>query len=59
MKLFSAFLVSLLVTPAVSAQNFEITHELDQTDVSGTIIYYSNLSPDTNLTTSFSLINHS
>jgi hypothetical protein len=57
MKLFSAFLISLLVTPLVSAQNFEITHELGQTDVSATIIYYSNLTPDTILTTSFSLIN--
>ncbi|MDH4474802.1 MAG: T9SS type A sorting domain-containing protein [Fluviicola sp.] len=59
MKIISAFLISLLVTPVVSAQNFEITHELDQIDVSATIIYYSNLSPNTNLTTYFSLINHS
>lgn len=57
MKTISAFLISLLVTSVVSAQNFEITHELDQTDVSGTIVYYSDLSPNTTLTTYFSLIN--
>ena len=59
MKIIFTFLISLLVAPAVSAQSFEITHELDQTDVSATIIYYSNLSPETVLTTYFSLINHS
>ncbi len=59
MKIISAFLISLLVTPVVSAQNFEIKHELDQTNVSASTVYYSNLSPETVLTTYFTLINHS
>jgi hypothetical protein len=59
MKIIAAFLISLLLTPVVSAQSFEITHELDQSDVSSSIIYYSELSPDTVLTTYFTLMNHS
>ncbi|MES2557939.1 MAG: T9SS type A sorting domain-containing protein [Bacteroidota bacterium] len=59
MKTVSAILISTFITSFVSAQSFDITHGLDPADVSGTTIYYSNLSPDTNLTTYFSLINHS
>lgn len=59
MKTFSVILISAFIASSVSAQNFEITHELEPADVSGTIVYYSNLSADTTLTTYFSLINHS
>lgn len=59
MKTFSVILISAFIASSVSAQNFEITHELNPADISGTTIYYSNLSPDTTLSTYFSLINHS
>src|SRR3989338_9208522 len=59
MKIVSASLISIFLVSFVSAQSFDITHGLDPADVSGTTIYYSNLSPDTTLSTYFSLINHS
>lgn len=59
MKIVSVILISAFIASSVSAQNFEITHELNPADVSGTTIYYSNLSADTTLATDFSLFNHS
>lgn len=59
MKTISSFLISAFSLSIVLAQNFEITHELEPTDVSGTTIYYSNLTLDTIISTNFSLINHS
>lgn len=59
MKTFSIILICVLISSLVSAQSFEITHELDPADVSGTTVYYSNLSPGANFTTYFSLTNHS
>lgn len=59
MKTLLVTLTCFFLIGIISAQNFEITHELGSTDVSGTTIYYSNISSDTSMSTSFSLMNHS
>jgi hypothetical protein len=59
MKALLISITYLLYTNIVSGQNFEITHELGSSDVSGTTLHYTDLAAGTSLYTYVSILNHS